>query len=203
MKSLAVLFCVGLLAVVSVDSTYVEGGWRVDDPWLRSELFFGMSITYGREVTEYVTDEQFSAFINEIVVPLFPDGMTLVESEGRRWDNATDSVYSEPSRMLILYHPDAEDVHARLEAIWTEYTVRFDQWSVLQSSNYEQVCFNGVIGGEWCTGGELGSPYIQHKFDEVSDLRSDFESVIAALERRIAQLEAAAGNDKGKAKDKH
>jgi Protein of unknown function (DUF3574) len=57
-----------------------DGGVRckVGDPFLRTELFFGLSRPEGE-----VTEEEFQQFLAEHITPRFPDGLTVVTGLGQ------------------------------------------------------------------------------------------------------------------------
>ena len=45
---------------------------------MRSELFFGTARPDG-----VVTDEEFNEFLDRIITPRFPDGLTLLKGDGQ------------------------------------------------------------------------------------------------------------------------
>jgi Protein of unknown function (DUF3574) len=65
----------------------------------RTELYFGTAKRDGA-----VTDAEFRQFLDEVVMPLFPDGMTVIRADGqfRGEDGAT---IKENSFVVVLVYP--------------------------------------------------------------------------------------------------
>ena len=98
----------------------------------RTELFFGTSKPDGT----VVTDAQFMQFLDEVVTPRFPDGLTLLSGHGQ-FRNSAGVIIEEKSFLLILLYP-AEEFRAasrRIERIRTLYKQRFQQESVLRADD--------------------------------------------------------------------
>src|SRR5688572_10426269 len=89
----------------------------VSPTWLRTELFFGLHQRNG----SLVSDEGWRAFLDSHVTPSFPNGLTVVEADGRYRD-AQGRIHHEPARILILLYPahTRADVDAKLRTIAAE-----------------------------------------------------------------------------------
>ena len=95
----------------------------------RTELFFGTAKADG----SVVSDREFNRFVDAIVTPRFPDGLTLLEADGQ-FRNAEGDVIKEKSFVLILLYPveDFRDASRRIDVIRERYKARFQQESVLR-----------------------------------------------------------------------
>lgn len=101
---------------------------RGSGDFVRSELFFGTA-----KVDGVVTDAQFLEFVDRIITPRFPDGLTLLEADGQfRGENGV--IIKEKSFVLILLYPleDFSRSSRRIEAIRDRYKDEFQQESVLR-----------------------------------------------------------------------
>jgi hypothetical protein len=90
----------------------------------RTELFFGSEKPDGSEVT----DEEFTMFLNEVITPRFPDGLTLLDGRGQ-FLNAQEQIVKERSWLLILLYPVEahQDSSMKIEEIRTLYKQCFQQ----------------------------------------------------------------------------
>lgn len=99
------------------------------EKYIRTELYFGRSIPGGGTVSE----EDWQKFVDEIVTPRFPDGLTVLDADGQ-WRGKDGTVAREKSKVLILLYPrkQRKASDARIEEIRSEYKKRFSQESVLR-----------------------------------------------------------------------
>ncbi|MCY7323804.1 MAG: DUF3574 domain-containing protein [Phormidesmis sp. CAN_BIN36] len=102
----------------------------------RTELFFGLS----KPNNVQVTNEEFQSFVDSVVTPLFPDGLTLLTARGQ-FKNSSGEVIVERSRLLILLYPFSSDSNAKVEQIRTAYKDAFQQESVLRVDEQSCVSF--------------------------------------------------------------
>jgi hypothetical protein len=100
------------------------------DKFARTELYFGTAKPDGSAVTE----EEFDLFLDQVITPLFPEGLTLVSALGQFLGSA-GMIIQEDSKLLILLYPaelrKANSV--KIERIRNAYTESFQQESVLRS----------------------------------------------------------------------
>ena len=109
---------------------------KVGDPFLRTELFFGLSKPHGE-----VTEEEFQHFLAQHMTPRFPDGLTVVTGLGQ-FSNASGTIIRERSQLVILlYPPDQANASRRIARIREEYKTLFQQESVLRADSREWVSF--------------------------------------------------------------
>ena len=76
-----------------------DAGRRGSLAFARTELYFGTAKSDGTVVTE----EEFRAFIDQVITPRFPDGLTVLKGDGQfRLDD--DTVIKEQSFVVILLY---------------------------------------------------------------------------------------------------
>ena len=97
----------------------------VQNQTTRHELFFGLDLPDGREIL----DDDFEGFLNSVVTPLFPKGLTVFDAEGQ-YRTADGVLVDESTKVVILIYPDSADVHERITEIIAQYRSRFQQESV-------------------------------------------------------------------------
>ncbi|MBK1690062.1 DUF3574 domain-containing protein [Rubrivivax gelatinosus] len=95
--------------------------------WRRTELYFGRSGPGGP-----VDDTAFAVFVDRVVTPRFPDGLTLLDGRGQYRESPEAPIGREASTVLVLLHPGGREAGARIEAIRAAYKAEFRQRSVLR-----------------------------------------------------------------------
>lgn len=108
-------------------SPSVCAGLRGGRVWQRTELYFGRNAPAGP-----VTDAQFQAFLDDVVTPRFPQGLTVLQARGQWRGPGASAPESEDSVLLILVVPPGAETHARIEAIRQRYQATFQQQAVLR-----------------------------------------------------------------------
>lgn len=99
------------------------------EPGILAEAFFGRSIPgEGR-----VGDAEWAAFVDEVVSPAFPQGLTVQDAAGQ-WRDASGAILREDAKRLSVLLPQASGAEAadRLRAVAEAYLRRFRQESVLR-----------------------------------------------------------------------
>ena len=104
--------------------------------WSRTELYFGLSRTGGPDVTE----EEFQAFLDTVVTPRFPDGLTLLTGDGQ-FRGSSGVIVQERSKLLILFYPWSNARHRAVERIRALYKAAFQQEAVLRADDTSCVSF--------------------------------------------------------------
>jgi hypothetical protein len=89
-------------------------------------LYFGRATPTG-----VVSDEDWSAFLREVVTPRFPAGLTSWQAVGQ-WRSADGSLTREDSFVVDLVHPPGGTSDADITAIVSAYKERFQQEAVLR-----------------------------------------------------------------------
>jgi hypothetical protein len=103
---------------------------------VRDELYFGRRVGNGR----IVSDAEWSAFVDSVVTPRFPKGLTVVDANGQ-WLGDGDRLVREPTKVLILLHTGGADEDRAIREIITLYRERFAQESVLRVTTTAEVEF--------------------------------------------------------------
>jgi hypothetical protein len=103
--------------------------------WTRTELCFGLS----KPDHTIIADEQWQSFIDQQIVPRFPQGFTVVPAEGRWFQDGQTRV--EPSRIVIILHPKTDETDAMIDEIAREYARQFNQDAVLRADGQSRVRF--------------------------------------------------------------
>lgn len=101
-----------------------------------AQLFFGRNIADAQGVT----DAQFRAFVDEVMTPAFPAGLTVLEGGGQ-WRGAENQLIREASKVVIVVLPDRPDADRRVNAVREAYKTRFNQESVLLVTQLSCVAF--------------------------------------------------------------
>jgi hypothetical protein len=97
------------------------------ETWVADRLYFGRSIPGGGGVSE----DEWAAFLRDVVTPRFPDGLTVWRAQGQ-WRGADGTVLGEDVFVVEILHPSDPRADAALEEIAGEYKRRFRQEAVLR-----------------------------------------------------------------------
>ena len=96
-----------------------------ETPVLLNTLYFGTATPEG-----VVTPEQWKDFLNEMVTPRFPRGLTWWEASGQ-WQTAAGMAQREASHLLQVVHSENQDNAIAFHEIINHYKTRFHQEAVL------------------------------------------------------------------------
>lgn len=143
MKRLNKLFSVSISSLLIFGTSFAIGrpaiaGCREESvPISKVELYFGLAIPSGGQVS----NDAWQTFVDDVVTPRFPDGLTIDKVAGQWQDEATGATIQEESRVLmILYTPSAESEQA-IEEIRATYKQKFQQDSVMRLDELNCVSF--------------------------------------------------------------
>ena len=103
-------------------------------PRMQERLFFGLNGPDGA-----IGDAEWEAFVQTVVTPRFPGGLTVLEATGQ-WQSRDRRVSREPSRVVEIIHDDSRDASRRISEIAAEYKARYRQESVLIARARIEVC---------------------------------------------------------------
>ncbi|HET7234085.1 MAG TPA: DUF3574 domain-containing protein [Longimicrobium sp.] len=90
-------------------------------------LYFGRNIPGGGTVS----DSAFAAFVDSVITPRFPDGLTIFRADGQ-WRGDGGHVEREQSVVIEVVHPAGPSAEGDLREIADEYKRRFRQEAVLR-----------------------------------------------------------------------
>lgn len=93
-------------------------------------LYFGLSRPDGT-----VTQREWEAFRDDILVTQFSDGFTIVEGDGYWRNPKTGRSASEPSKVLVRIHSGSKSDQAATAQVIETYKAKFQQHSVLRVDN--------------------------------------------------------------------
>lgn len=111
--------------------------------WTKTELFFGLSIQNdlgnGTISTSVISYDEFEQFVEEYVTPVFPDGLTYLNSSGQ-WLSSSGVLVTEPSIYMIVYYEDSSVNEESIQQIVQNYMEIYNQEAVLYSFIAAIVC---------------------------------------------------------------
>ncbi|NOQ25737.1 MAG: DUF3574 domain-containing protein [Bacteroidales bacterium] len=125
-----ILFTVYLILIFMMLSSCEKDEDLEYSEWIKTELYFGMDIPNGGEVS----DVEWETFLETEITPLFPDGYTVFTATGLWADEDTNESISERSRVLsIVYKTEEEQtVNNKITIISNKYIEQFNQNAVLR-----------------------------------------------------------------------
>jgi hypothetical protein len=99
------------------------------EKFIRTELYFGRNIPKGGTVSE----SDWQKFVDEVVTPRFPDGLTVLDADGQ-WRGKDGSIAREESKVIVLLYPRKlrKEMNSKIEEIRAEYKRRFQQEAVMR-----------------------------------------------------------------------
>jgi len=103
-----------------------------------AELVFGRSSDNPAHPS--VTEADFTRFLDEEVSPRFPDGLTVIDAQGR-WSAPAGNAVHEQSKMVMIVLPGRPDDRAKLDAVREAYKRRYQQQSVMLMTHGDCVSF--------------------------------------------------------------
>jgi hypothetical protein len=99
-------------------------------------LFLGREIPGGG----VVSDAEWVAFLEEVVTPRFPEGLTVWRAEGQ-WRDPQGITVREPVMVLEVLYPHGSEAESSIAEIAEEYRRRFRQDAVLRVTEDARVRF--------------------------------------------------------------
>lgn len=105
-------------------------------PMRTVQLFFGRHITPDRAVTE----AEFKTFLDEVLTPAFPAGLTVIDGGGQ-WRGVENQLIRESSKVVIIVAPGNKETADKINAVRQAYKTRFNQESVLLVTQRSCVAF--------------------------------------------------------------
>lgn len=105
-------------------------------PFVRTDLFFGRD----RANAPPVSDDEWAKFVDEVVTPLFKDGLTTLDAGGQ-YLATSGALIKEQSKVLVLLHDGRAEASSRIDEIRDRYKDQFNQESVLRVDTDACVAF--------------------------------------------------------------
>jgi hypothetical protein len=103
-----------------------------------AELVFGRSSDDPNHSS--VSEADFTRFLDQVVTPRFPDGLTVIDAQGR-WSAPAGKAVQEQSKMVMIVLPGRDDDRRKLDEVRETYKARFHQQSVLLMTHGDCVSF--------------------------------------------------------------
>jgi hypothetical protein len=94
---------------------------------VRDVVYFGRNRPGGGTVS----DADWQRFLDEVVTPRFPSGLTVVEATGQ-WRGQSGVVERERSEVVTVFHGSDDASHRSVAELTAEYKRRFEQEAVLR-----------------------------------------------------------------------
>jgi hypothetical protein len=132
--AIATLALAALLGCASGPQPACDDGF---EEFAEYSLFFGRSDATGAEV---VSEEAWNEFLADAVTPRFPAGLTVMDGRGQ-WQAVSGAVQKERTKILYILAGAGDGEVALLDEISEEYKRRFEQESVLLTSDTTCVAF--------------------------------------------------------------
>jgi len=99
--------------------------------FVRTELFFGTAKPAGA-----VTAQEFTTFLDTVITPRFPEGLTVTKGEGQFTAEDGTLIKEESYLVVLLYPLDGEKASSiRMDEIRREYMRQHHQESVLRADD--------------------------------------------------------------------
>ena len=96
-------------------------------------LYFGT----GKPGGGTVTADEWTRFVETIITPRFPQGLTVSQVSGQ-WQGADGTIVRETTHVLTLVHPDDAVSEGRVVEVARTYKTLFQQEAVMRVS--DRVC---------------------------------------------------------------
>jgi hypothetical protein len=93
---------------------------------IEQNLYFELTTAEGEEISE----EEFQSFIDNIITPRFPAGLTIVDANGEKGEN---------SKIVSIFAEDTVDNQVAVAEISAAYSQQFQSELVLQTSNKDDL----------------------------------------------------------------
>lgn len=123
-------FTMSLLVTLAIASH----GFAAQATLIQKDLFFGRTTPGG----ERVSDEQFQAFLDTVITPRFPDGLTILNAKGEFSDPAILPIQAS-STLVTLFTEDSAQSNTAVNEIVNQYLQQFKQESITQVINKDDL----------------------------------------------------------------
>ena len=123
----AVIVLVGCAGRASPSPTPSPSCAIGDTALVRDVLYFGRNRPGGGAVT----DEEWQSFLDQVLTPRFPAGLTVVAATGQ-WKGKSGLVEQERSEVVTVFHSGDEAARRAVLEVVMEYKRRFRQEAVLR-----------------------------------------------------------------------
>ena len=105
------------------------GNKETEPVMVQTELFFGRNVPSGGEVSE----EDFQAFLEEVVTREFPAGLTVFDAYGQQQDRGAP-LTGQKTKVVLLVHQKGSAGAAKVAKVIKEYRDRFGKPQVMHTT---------------------------------------------------------------------
>jgi len=91
-------------------------------------LYFGQLKRDGGMVSE----KEWNEFVEEYVSRVFPEGSTIENAMGNRFDTGSRKLISEPSKVVVSINRRSRNLDRQIDSLCYWYKLLYDQQSVLR-----------------------------------------------------------------------
>lgn len=98
-----------------------------DSSLVRDVLYFGRN----RPAGGVVSDAEWQGFLDQVLTPHFPAGLTVVDARGQ-WRGKSGRVEQERAEIVTIFHSGDESARRAVAGVIEQYKRRFDQEAVLR-----------------------------------------------------------------------
>jgi hypothetical protein len=98
-----------------------------DSALIRDVLYFGRNRPGGGAVS----DKEWQNFLDQVLTPRFPAGLTIVAASGQ-WTGKSGRVEQERSEVVTVFHSGDDAAKRAVMDVTAEYKRRFQQEAVLR-----------------------------------------------------------------------
>jgi hypothetical protein len=120
----------------SLDACQAAMEYGPGEVWIETSLYFGLGSTDGNNVAS----EQWNDFLDDVVTPRFPDGLTVYAGRGQ-YTTKFGKLVKENCRVIVILHPPTSKANKAIEEIRETYKSRMHQESVLRVTVPAKVSF--------------------------------------------------------------
>jgi hypothetical protein len=104
-------------------------------------IYFGTNMPGGSQVSA----QDWREFIDTVITPRFPDGLTSFKAEGQ-WRNELGVTESESTYVVQIVHPGTAQTGAAIGEMASIYQTRFKQEAVLRVRSASCISLNHASG---------------------------------------------------------
>ncbi len=98
-----------------------------DAAMVKDTIYFGRNKPGGGQVS----DSEWQEFLNSVLTPRFPNGLTIVDAHGQ-WRGESGAIEQERSEVVTVLHEGDEGARLKVNEVTSAYKERFHQEAVLR-----------------------------------------------------------------------
>lgn len=127
-----IIICISIISCTPLHESHCNSGLNKA---VQDALYFGTQKKDG-----YVTDQEWSMFLENTVTPRFPEGFNVSRSSGQ-WRGRDGIIIKENSYILYIVHHGSQHEENAVKEIIKIYKNKFSQEAVLRVQNVSCISF--------------------------------------------------------------